>query len=118
MAQERVTVCHSDELPAGQRRLVKTSRGVIGVFNINGSYRAVKNVCPHAGAELCRGPISGTTEINASGEIVWAREDRILRCVWHGWEFDLEDGYTLTTPRIRVALFPVTVEGDEVVLYV
>lgn len=113
-----MVVCPVDDLPDGQRRLVPTPRGVVGVFNIEGWYRAVKNVCPHAGAELCLGTVSGTTEVDESGEITWVRENRILRCAWHGWEFDLADGLTLTTPKKRVAMYPVAVEDGEVVVYV
>lgn len=102
----------------GARRLVDTPRGVIGIFNVNGRHRAVKNVCPHARAELCRGTLSGTTDIDANGAVVWVRDGEILRCAWHGWEFDLDTGESLTTPRVRVATYPVVVEGDYVVLHV
>lgn len=115
---ERIVVCRADELPVGGRRLVHTPRGTIGVFNVNGRHRAVKNVCPHARAELCHGPLTGTTEVDDQGAVRWVRDGEILRCGWHGWEFDLDTGETLTTPRVRVATYPVHVEGEDVVLHV
>ncbi len=43
----------------------------------------------------------------------------MLRCPWHGWEFDLKSGVGLYDPykHERVATYEVTVEEGEVVLY-
>jgi 3-phenylpropionate/trans-cinnamate dioxygenase ferredoxin subunit len=116
---ERVEVCGVDELPIGRRRLVQTeTRGVVGVFNVNGRLRALKNVCPHRGAELCRGPVTGAPVINAQGEVEWTKDGMILRCAWHGWEFDIDTGTTFVAPYKRVATYPVTVEDGVIVLHV
>ena len=50
-------------------------------------------------------------------EYVWGLDDQILRCPWHGWEFDLETGKSLFDPEgERVKTYAVVVEGDRVVL--
>lgn len=116
---DAIAVCRVEELPAGTRRLVRTPRrGVVGVFNIGGDYRAVKNSCPHAGAELCRGSITGTATVDDAGNIGWNREGEILRCPWHGWEFDLLTGRTIAPSIKRVAVYSVTVEEGMVMLHV
>jgi nitrite reductase/ring-hydroxylating ferredoxin subunit len=47
---------------------------------------------------------------------VYGREGRILRCAWHGWEFDIETGQALVDPRVRAQTYPVTVEEEQVVV--
>jgi nitrite reductase/ring-hydroxylating ferredoxin subunit len=45
------------------------------------------------------------------GEYAWAREGEILRCPWHGWEFDITTGRSVFNPHTtRVRSYEVTVE--------
>ena len=116
--RRRHVVARSDELPAGGRKIVRVGGREIGVFNSGGTLYAVRNVCPHQGAPLCVGPVTGTTLPSAPGEYVYGLEGRVLRCPWHGWEFDLATGRGLydATGKDRVATYEVRIEGDEVVL--
>ena len=59
-AGKRVTVCAASELPPGGRRIVEVPPHSIGVFNIHGTYHAIRNVCPHYGAPLCQGSVHAT----------------------------------------------------------
>ena len=49
----------------------------------------------------------------AAGEFIWGREGEILRCPWHGWEFDLNSGQCLTDRR-RLKRFPVVIRDDAI----
>ena len=83
----------------------------IGVFNVHGTFYALRNSCPHQGGPLCLGSIKGMTLPSAPGEYLWARDGEILRCPWHGWEFDLTTGRAICEPdRTRVRTYEVTVE--------
>lgn len=113
----RYVVAKCSELAPGQRRIVRTARGEIGVFNVNGQYFAIRNVCPHAGAPLCLGTLTGTRFASRPYEYTYARDGMVLRCPWHGWEFDLETGQTFFDPRVRVKTYRVVAEDGEVVLY-
>ncbi len=105
-------VCRVADLPPGERKLVPGGRWGIGLFNRAGSIYALNNYCPHAGAPVCSGPITGTTESDASYDARWVREGDILRCPWHGWEFDISTGRSVAEPVRRVKTFPVSiVEG-------
>ncbi|MCH2203684.1 MAG: nitrite reductase (NAD(P)H) small subunit, partial [Fuerstiella sp.] len=45
------------------------------------------------------------------------RDGEILRCPWHGWQFDLSTGRSLVDPeRTRVRSYPVRVEQDRVLV--
>ena len=99
------------EIEPGQRKIVEIHGVSIGVFNVAGTFYALRNRCPHQGAPLCRGSLKGTTLPSAPGEYLWAREGEILRCPWHGWEFDVTTGRSLFNPhRVLVRAYEVTVE--------
>lgn len=80
----------------------------IGVFNVGGEFFALRNVCPHQGGPLCQGVLSGFVVAGAPGEYRYLRRGEILRCPWHGWEFDLRTGQSYVDPaRTRVRIYPV-----------
>lgn len=82
----------------------------IGVFNIRGRLYALRNRCPHQGAPLCLGKVKGTNLPGKPYEYVYGREDEIIQCPWHGWEFEIATGRTFFNPhRWRVKTYDVTV---------
>ena len=88
----------------------------VGVFNVAGRFYALRNGCPHKGGALCEGPVCGTTLVGEDGTFSYAYEGRILRCAWHGWEFDITNGKALADPSFQARTYPVTVEGDRVLV--
>lgn len=105
-------VGRASEIPPGARRIVEVEGRSIGVFNVNGAYYALRNICPHQQAPLCKGTVTGTTLPSKPGEYIWAREGEVLRCPWHGWEFDITNGRSVFNPhRLRVKTYKVTVEA-------
>ena len=111
---QRWPVAKASEIGPGEVRLVEVKRRSIGLFNVNGQFVAALNVCPHELAPVCRGRVGGTTLPSPPGEYRWGREGEILACPWHGWEFDLLTGEALADPRIRLRLYPVSVEDDTI----
>ncbi|MCY4483517.1 MAG: Rieske (2Fe-2S) protein [Spirochaetaceae bacterium] len=113
-AGERFVVCAVSELPPGARRIVTFGSRSIGVFNVGGRYYALRNACPHQGAPLCEGPLTGTTLPGPPGTFRYGREGEILRCPWHGWEFDVTSGRSIFNPHaVRVRAYPVAVEDAD-----
>lgn len=109
----RHVVGRVSELGPGERRIVEAAGRSIGVFNVHGSYYALRNSCPHQAAPLCLGSIKGMTMPSRPGEYIWARDGEILRCPWHGWEFDITTGRSIFNPhKTRVKTYDVTVEHD------
>ena len=113
-APRRCPVAKVEEVPPGGRKLVDVAGRSIGVFNVRGTLVAAHNVCPHEGAPVCRGRVSGTTLPSPAGEFRWGRDGEILSCPWHGWEFDLLTGVALADAHRRLRRYPVTVEGDTI----
>jgi len=95
------------ELPPGGRRVVTHGKISLGVFNVEGAFYAYRNICPHAGAPVCEGSISGTTLPSAVYEYKLGHAGCILRCPWHGWEFDLRTGEHLVDPETRLKKIPI-----------
>lgn len=106
MASESVAVAvaTTDEIQVGQRKLVEVAGRSIGIFNVAGRYVAIRNRCPHNGAPLCLGTITGALVADRPGDYRYEREGEVLRCPWHGWEFDMLTGAALAAtdePGIR-----------------
>ena len=107
----RYVVGTVDEIPPGGRKLIEIDGRSIGVFNIDGEYFALRNRCPHQGGPLCKGRQAGVLVSPLPGEFELTRPGEILRCPWHGWEFDVRTGQSWFDPRgVRVRRYDVSVE--------
>jgi nitrite reductase/ring-hydroxylating ferredoxin subunit len=87
------------DIPPGARKIVQVENRSIGVFNVNGIYYAIRNNCPHQGAPLCQGRLTGLAMHSMPGEYQYGREGEIISCPWHGWEFDLTNGKSIYDPH-------------------
>ena len=88
------------------------------MFNVHGEFYALRNRCPHQGGALCKGRVSGFVTARVPGEYEYTRKGEILRCPWHGWEYDIKTGQSWVDPSsVRVRSYQVEVaqiegEGD------
>lgn len=104
-------VCNVSELPPGAKKIIQAGGKSIGVFNVHGKFHALRNSCPHQFAPLCLGRITGTTLPSKVGEYIWEKDGEIIRCPWHGWEFEIATGCSIFNPhKVRVKTYEVTVE--------
>ena len=110
-------ICSTGELPPGKRKIVNIGARSIGIFNLNGEYYALLNVCPHQGAELCEGPICGTNQPVDDYRYDYIQEGELVRCARHGWEFNIRDGSNFDDPSVRAKTYRVSVADDKVVLH-
>lgn len=79
---------------------------------------ALRDICPHQGGPLSAGRLTGRVLPCLPGqEIRLERPGEILVCPWHGWEFDLLTGCSLTQPeRVRVRAYPARLEDGRVLV--
>src|SRR5579875_2206744 len=103
-----------DEIPHGGRKIIRVEGREVGIFNIGGQFFALKNSCPHQAARVCLGKVVGTTLPAGVYEYHYGREGEILRCPWHGWEYEIRTGCSLVDPKVRVVTYPVTIEDGQV----
>lgn len=96
---EWVNVAPDEELPPGTFRTVDVDGVQIAVFNVDGEYYAIEDVCTHDGGTLTGGTVEG---------------DEVM-CPRHGAHFSLKTGAALSPPAYEpVATFPVRVENGMV----
>jgi nitrite reductase (NADH) small subunit len=105
-----------EEFPVGAFRILAVSGREIGVLRAaDGRWHAFRNWCPHRGAPICRGKLTGTTLPSAPGALAWGLEASVLRCPWHGYEFDVASGRRpFVESRMQLRKYPVVVEGGVV----
>lgn len=95
---EFVTVARVSEVPPGTGRTVEVNGIRIALFNVDGTYYALDNTCPHAGGPLGEGKL----------------KEGIVECPWHGWRFDVRTGMREHNPNFDVPCCQVRVEDGHV----
>ena len=99
-SDRRVRAASLAELRAAGRQVVHLDGHVVCLFAEGEEVYAVDNRCPHMGFPLHRGSVC----------------DGILTCHWHHARFDLATGGTFDQFADELRRFPVSVEGDDVLV--
>ncbi len=94
-----VRVATVSELEPGTFRIVDVDDVMIAVFNIDGAFYAIEDVCTHDYETLTGGPVNGCE----------------ITCPRHGARFNIKTGEALCAPAYEpVSTFPVRVEDGVV----
>ena len=94
-----VTLAKTGELSPGERKLIELDGLRIALFNIEGEYYCIADVCSHDDGPLAEGEWNGHE----------------IECPRHGARFDIRNGKVLSFPAIRdIPIYPVSVDGDSV----
>lgn len=110
------TVAKIADLPPGTRKIVTIENREIGIFNIQGEFFAIRNICPHRTGPLCKGRTRPLVVSEGGLKIGYEREDEIIKCPWHQWEFDLKTGNSITDDDLRVRTYTVEVENGNILI--
>lgn len=107
-----------EDFPIDAFRIVTIGRREIGVLRRgDGRVQAVRNLCPHKGAPMCKFKPTGTMIPGAPGTLQWGHEGEILRCPWHGFEFEIETGARpYSDSRMRLRVYPAHIDDGNVIL--
>lgn len=98
---EFMKVASTGELKPGQGKLVHAGGKDIALFNIQGEFFSIDDVCAHAGGPLSDGSLEGTT----------------VTCPWHGSQYDVRSGQVLGGPAQQsVTSYKVKVEGQDILI--
>ncbi len=93
--------CSLSDLPEDGALRVELDGTPICIARSGGEVFAISDVCSHADVSLSEGDV----------------EDGQIECWLHGSKFDLRTGAPTGLPAIKpVATYPVTVEGDDVLV--
>ena len=98
-------VAPEEELSSGQAKLVDVDNVMIAVFNQDGEYYAIEDVCTHDGASMLGAGLEAEQIVDGA-EII---------CPRHGARFCVKTGKALTAPAYEAtSTFPVRVENGMV----
>ena len=96
---EFVTAATTDEITPGERMVVEIGRHWVAIFNVDGTYYAIEDICTHDDGPLAEGKLYGCE----------------IECPRHGARFDLATGQVTAAPAlVPVPTYQVRVEGDEI----
>ena len=95
-----VKVAQTSEIPAGQGKCVEVEGRRLAIFNVDGSYYAIDDVCQHQGGPLGEGELNG----------------KIVTCPWHGWEYDVTNGINTFDTELKQEQFQVKVDGNDILV--
>jgi len=84
--------------PEGEAREFELNGKTICVSNTGEGCSAMDNVCVHRGGPLGQGVVEGNKII----------------CPWHGWMFDVNTGASTYNADVRIAVYPLKIEGEDV----
>lgn len=93
-----VKVARTSDLAPGEKMLVEYDDEDVGLFNIDGTFYAISDVCTHDGGPLVEGTLEG---------------DQII-CPRHGARFNVKTGQQTMPAFAPVPLYEVKVEGDDI----
>ncbi|MBS1269629.1 MAG: Biphenyl dioxygenase ferredoxin subunit [Gammaproteobacteria bacterium] len=92
-------VAPEDQFPVGEYRIVDVDDTEVAVFNVDGEFLAVEDMCTHDGGKLACGD----------------RQGDVIECPRHGARFSLRTGEVLAPPAYEpVVVFPVRIENGMV----
>jgi nitrite reductase (NADH) small subunit len=116
----RVEVGRAEEFITGAFRIVSVDGRQIGVVRLpDGSFRAVLNRCPHRGAPVCSGIVSGTWPPCDLGDLRYVMDGEVVVCPWHGLEFNLTTGESVFQREgRRLRVFQTSIEDGVVSVHV
>lgn len=107
----RHVVAAAADVPPGQRIRVEVEGQPIAIFNVDGEFFGLLDRCPHMGGLLSKGVQIGLVEASKPGCYSYDRAGEIVRCPWHGWEFDIRTGKSRFDPqRWKTRVIDVDVE--------
>ncbi len=115
--EEAVRVCASDELAPGEMTAVSLGRlGAVVIRLDDGSLHALVNRCLHHGAPLSSGRLGPGSAGTGVGDYRPDESVAVLRCPWHGYEYDVRTGCTLFDPGRRLRALTVTERDGSILL--
>lgn len=96
-----VKVATIGDLSPGEAMTVDVGGEEVALFNLDGTYYAIGNVCTHAGGSLSDGELEGEE----------------VECPWHGAHFNVRTGEVTTPPApTGVKSYSVKVEGEDILI--
>jgi nitrite reductase/ring-hydroxylating ferredoxin subunit len=110
-------VCNAAELEPGEMRRTTLGPMPIAVVRTEeGRLYAILDKCLHMGGALSKGKLLVAQDGHNCGDYHEEEGRFILKCPWHGYEYDLTTGATLFDPELKLRTFAVREENGQIVV--
>lgn len=117
MSKQRHIVASAKDVPPGTRKVVSVNGRDIVILNIKGELFGILDRCPHNGGSLCKGTLTRRITSPEPGVYETPGGAELLRCPWHGWQYDVRTGQSWCEPeRARTITYPVRVARGDALL--
>lgn len=93
-----VKVASVSQVAPGSGIVASVNGKDLAVFNVDGTFYAIDNVCKHRGGPLGEGELDGDT----------------VTCPWHAWQYNVKTGVCLTKDGITMDRYDVRVVNDDI----
>ena len=93
-------VCKTADVQSGCGKGIEINGKNVAVFNLDGKYYAINEVCLHRGGPLSEGELDRSTVI----------------CPWHGWRFNVTTGENEIVPEMPTETYALKLEGDDILV--
>jgi 3-phenylpropionate/trans-cinnamate dioxygenase ferredoxin subunit len=104
-----------DDFDVNRFRIFDLGGKSVGVVRTQRGFYAMLNHCPHAGGRLCRGQVTGSNLPSQPDSYEYGLRDQLVRCPWHGWEFEISSGRSpFGVTKARAKTYAVQVRGQSV----
>jgi 3-phenylpropionate/trans-cinnamate dioxygenase ferredoxin subunit len=111
-----VEICDVADLGNGQIRSVTVGRSRLVAVMAADEVRVFFASCPHQGGPLEKGRMVTELVSDRPGELRLLPESRLLRCPWHGYEFELDEGRAITDRDVCLRFVPSAVSDGKVLV--
>jgi nitrite reductase/ring-hydroxylating ferredoxin subunit len=95
-----VRVCKTTDIKEGSGRSMEVNGTPLAIFNVDGNFYAINDVCGHRGGPLGEGELDGRTVV----------------CPWHGWRYDVTTGANELVPDLPTHRYDVKIEGEDILV--
>ncbi|MDR7075755.1 nitrite reductase/ring-hydroxylating ferredoxin subunit [Neobacillus niacini] len=114
----RNILCNKEDIKPGEKKVFQVGRASVLVVRNGEKFYAIRNACPHQGAELDKGFLGPVARSSQVKEFCLEEHGGHIYCPWHRWSFDLETGCSDHDPaNEKVKTYDVKVEGNDLVVY-
>jgi 3-phenylpropionate/trans-cinnamate dioxygenase ferredoxin subunit len=91
-------IAKTSDLASGEKMLAEYEDEDVGLFNIDGEFYAISDICTHDGGPLVEGNLDGDC----------------ITCPRHGARFNVKTGAQTMPAFAPVPLYQVKIEGDDI----
>jgi nitrite reductase/ring-hydroxylating ferredoxin subunit len=109
-------ICESSELSPGEMRSAQFGpMPIVVVRTEDGELYGLLDKCLHMGGRLSKGKLLLATNGDTCGHYEEESGRFIVKCPWHGYEYDLRSGATLFDEGKKLRTFAVREENGQIV---